>query len=238
MASFLPAVIQGAGSLIGGIFGGGAAKSAAKVMTRQADFVANQFDHARQQSLERYRGDTNILGEMYDRGSQALSPYQQAGQTGINSLINLLNKGVDLSKDPGYKARMEMGADAVLKNANAFGGILNGGTLKELARYGQDYGSSEYSKAFDREMALGGGLADMGYSASSQQAGLGMERASQAAGLSDFYLRNLLASTAGQGDALMQAANSQAAGILGERGQYLRGFGGVLDSVSNFFKAR
>jgi len=56
----------------------------------------------------------------------------------------------DFQKDPGYDFRMGEGTKALERSASARGGVLSGRALKETERYGQDYASNEYGKAFDR----------------------------------------------------------------------------------------
>lgn len=56
----------------------------------------------------------------------------------------------DFQADPGYDFRMKEGQKALERSAAAGGRFLGGGTLKALTRYGQDMGSQEYGKAFDR----------------------------------------------------------------------------------------
>lgn len=74
--------------------------------------------------------------------------------------------GLDFINDPGYKARMQMGADAIENSAAARGGILSGGTLKALERYGQDFGTNEFGNVFNRGLQTAGynaGVGQMGY---------------------------------------------------------------------------
>lgn len=56
----------------------------------------------------------------------------------------------DFQLDPGLQFRMDTGQKALERSAAAGGRFLGGGTLKALARYGQDFGSQEYGRAFDR----------------------------------------------------------------------------------------
>lgn len=56
----------------------------------------------------------------------------------------------DFQKDPGYQFRMDEGEKGLERSAAATTGVLNGGTLKALQRYGQDYASGEYSNAYAR----------------------------------------------------------------------------------------
>ena len=60
--------------------------------------------------------------------------------------------GLDMSNDPGYLARMQMGSQAIQGAAAARGSLLGGGTLKALERYGQDYGSGEYGNVYGRAL--------------------------------------------------------------------------------------
>jgi hypothetical protein len=52
--------------------------------------------------------------------------------------------------DPGYKARLTTGLDAIQHSAAAKGTLLTGGTLKGLNRFAQDYASNEYGNVYNR----------------------------------------------------------------------------------------
>jgi hypothetical protein len=52
--------------------------------------------------------------------------------------------------DPGYAFRLGEGTKAIERSAAARGGLLSGGTGKALQKFGQDYGSQEYTNAFNR----------------------------------------------------------------------------------------
>lgn len=56
----------------------------------------------------------------------------------------------DFQKDPGYQFRMDEGMRGLQGSAAARGGLLNGGTLKALTKYGQDAASQEYGAAYNR----------------------------------------------------------------------------------------
>ena len=74
--------------------------------------------------------------------------------------------GLNYMNDPGYEARLKMGTDAIQHAAAARGGILSGGTLKALARYGQDYGTNEFGNVFNRQLQTAGynaGVGQQGY---------------------------------------------------------------------------
>jgi hypothetical protein len=59
-----------------------------------------------------------------------------------------------LQATPGYQARLDAGLLAGNRSAAAQGTVLNGGTQKALARYGQDYASNEYNNLFGQGLAL------------------------------------------------------------------------------------
>lgn len=54
--------------------------------------------------------------------------------------------------DPGYQFRLEQGQKAIERSAAARGGLLTGGTLKDLTNYGQDLASNEYGNVYARTL--------------------------------------------------------------------------------------
>jgi hypothetical protein len=56
----------------------------------------------------------------------------------------------DFEADPGYAFRQSEGMKALERSAAARGGLLSGGTLKGIQRFGQDLASQEYTNAFNR----------------------------------------------------------------------------------------
>lgn len=107
--------------------------------------------------------------EMYEENVQRLSPYAEAGGKGFSQLVDMTNnyqdfrnadgpfKGhsgvftmADFRKDPAYEFRMREGQKAIDRSAAARGMRHSGATLKSLARFGQDLGSQEYDKAYNR----------------------------------------------------------------------------------------
>jgi len=56
----------------------------------------------------------------------------------------------DFEADPGYAFRLSEGVKALDRSAAARGGLLSGATLKGSQKYGQEMGSQEYQRAYDR----------------------------------------------------------------------------------------
>jgi hypothetical protein len=121
-------------------------------------------------------------------------------------------------KDPGYQFRLEEGMKGLERSAAARGGLLSGGTLKGIQRYGQDMASQEYQNAFNRYQAERAGtlnpfqsLAGVGQSTSNALGTMGMNYANQA------------------GEAYQGAANARASGYVGQA----NAIGGTIGNLSN-----
>ncbi len=129
--------------------------------------------------------------DMYQQTRSDQEPWRQAGQKALGDMGNAdfqrdFTAG-DFQKDPGYDFRMAEGQKALERSAAARGGLQSGGTMKGLARYGQDYASGEYQNAYnrfngdrDRRFNRLSSLAGMGQTANSTVDNAGMNYANQA----------------------------------------------------------
>ena len=97
------------------------------------------------------------------------------------------------TKTPGYDFRLKQGQDSLQSSAAARGGLNSGAAMRDLLKYGQDYGSNEYGNYLSRL----GGRADAGMGAA-QMSGQASQQA--AAGVSNAY---------------GNIGNAQAAGAIG-----------------------
>jgi hypothetical protein len=138
-----------AASLYGSSVQAGAAKTAAQL---QAEEAANSLAFQKQ-----------VYGENVARAQ----PWVTAGTTAINELSDLTKTpgeglltpwtttfqaptGLTEQNDPGYQARLKLGQQALENSAAARGGVLGGGTAKDLTNYAQDFASNEYSNVYSR----------------------------------------------------------------------------------------
>jgi hypothetical protein len=132
--------------------------------------------------------------EMFDKQLGLTAPYREAGTTAQNRLMELLGIGgnaggadygkygrdfsmSDFQIDPGYSFRLSEGQQAIDRSAAARGGTQSGAALKAAARYGQEAGSQEYGRAYDRyqtnrsnQLAPLGSIATMGANAATNSA--------------------------------------------------------------------
>ncbi len=138
-----------AGPVIGGIMGNNAADTQASA----AQSAANQSAQA--------SSDANALQkQMFDQTRADQEPWRQAGvnalsmlgqnTNGPNSMLLRPFGMSDYQQDPGYQFRLGEGLKALQSSAAARGGLLSGGALKGISRYGQDMASQEYQNAYNR----------------------------------------------------------------------------------------
>ena len=59
-------------------------------------------------------------------------------------------KPQDIASDPGYQFRLQQGQQALERSAAAKGGLLSGGTMKDLTAYSQGMASQEFQNAYSR----------------------------------------------------------------------------------------
>jgi hypothetical protein len=123
-------------SVISGIFGAEASKSAADT---QADAAGNA---------------TAATLAMFNQTRADQAPWLKQGSEAITKVGDLINKGPGKFKpeeDPGYKfGYQEFVENPTLKLASATGKLGSGATLKALTRYASDYASTKYDNFLDR----------------------------------------------------------------------------------------
>ena len=159
--------------------------------------------------------------EMFDKQQALTAPYREGGATAQNRLMELLGIGgnagsagygkyaqdfgmSDFVTDPGYNFRLLEGQKAIDRSAAARGGTQSGAALKAATRYGQEAGSQEYGRAYDRyQTNRSNQLAPLGSLMASGQAA-----AAGAAANAGQYGSNV-------GNLMMQGGQAQAAGQLG-----------------------
>jgi hypothetical protein len=143
------ALIAATAALAGGAIAAGGAKKAGNIQAQ----AAREAQAANERALERQIA----LQE----------PFRQAGLTAQEQIMQLLGIGgdataagygslakpfgqTDFQQDPGYAFRQAEGMKALERSAAARGGLLSGGTMKGIQRFGQDLASQEYGNAFNR----------------------------------------------------------------------------------------
>jgi hypothetical protein len=124
--------------------------------------------------------------------------------------------GAGLETSPGYQFRLGEGLKALERSAAARGTLLTGGTLKGLARYGQDYASNEYANRVQQLM----GLSQMG-----------MGAAGGAGSAASAYGRE-------GGDLYTQMGNAQAGGTVGAANAWQQPITGATNLAQMYLLSR
>jgi hypothetical protein len=137
MSFVTAALIGGGAAILGGAIAGRGASKAAGVQAEAADRASD------------------VQRQMFERNVELNAPFREAGITALNKLTPLATNytpfGMDQFRaDPGYAFRMSEGMKGLERSAAARGGLLSGGMLKGIQRFGQDLGSQEYQNAFNR----------------------------------------------------------------------------------------
>jgi hypothetical protein len=209
------------GAVIGGVASSSASKNAAGAQANAAN-QANATELAQ-----------------YNQNREDAAPWREAGVTALGQLATGTANGgefnrnftmADFNQDPGYAFRQQQGQRGVENSAAARGGLLNGGTLKALDRYNQDYASGEYSNAYNRfnqdqtaRFNRLSSLAGTGQTANAQIANQGAQVASNVAN-NQIGAGNAQASSyIGQSNAITGAA--QSLGNFALQQQYMGGYG-------------
>jgi len=199
-----------AGAVVGSAVIGGIASN--KAADTQADAATQAADRSAE-AQER----------MFERQVQLSEPWRQAGETALNKLVPLATEYTpfgmaQFQADPGYGFRMSEGMKALERSAAARGGLLSGGMLKGIQRFGQELGSQEYTNAFNRYQTERAArlqplqsLAGVGQTTAQQMGQAGMQTA-----------QNI-------GETLTSGAAARASGYVGGANALTQGLGTYLN---------
>lgn len=154
-----------------------------------------------------------------DPGNTAYEHYLRFGRAPESDFMRDFSLA-DFEKDPGYQFRMDEGTRTLDAGAAARGGLLSGGAMKDLTRFGQDYASGEYTNAYNRFNAD----RDRRFGRLTNLAGIGQTATGQ--------LTNQGAQTAANiGNYQTQAGNARASGYVGAANAFNQGLG----TIGNYF---
>lgn len=173
-----------AAAVVGGSVIGGAVAS--RGASKAADAQRAAADQASATQLE-----------MFDQTREDMAPWREAGTVALRQLTDGTAAGgdfnrdftlADFTRDPGYDFRQREGMRMMEGSAAARGGLMSGGTLRALQRYGQDYASGEFQNSYnrwnadrDRRFNRLSALAGVGQTAARDVAGFGANTANAVA---------------------------------------------------------
>jgi hypothetical protein len=175
------------GDIAGAVIGAHAAKKAANAQTKMGE-----------EAIQLQR-------DMYNQSREDLAPWRQAGGQAIQQGFAMLQPGYDYKTSPGYDFRFNEGQRAIESGGAAKGMLMSGGTLKDLARFGDGLASADYNDQFNRMMAVAGG----GQQAATSTGQFGANMANQGAGI------------------LQGIGNAKASGYVGAANNWINGINNV-----------
>ena len=239
-------LIAGGGSLISGLLGSKASKTAATQQTT-----------ADQQALD-------FQKEIFQQQQTNQQPFLNAGQQSIGQLMTAIQNGQfgpgslpavpnapstpftaptldEAQQTPGYQFTAQQGSKGVLQGAAAAGGAISGGTLKALDQYNTNLANTTYGDVFNRALSTyNAGLS--GYA--SQLAGYQTAQGAQQQEYNQLYnpaalgegsvaAINNTGSAVSQnvGNLMTQVGNAQAAGTVGSTNAFTAGISGATSSA-------
>lgn len=181
--------------------------------SRSAKKAAEQQRQAAQQAM-------GVNQDVYNQQRSDWSPYSGLGATGANQLTSRLGDltrsftNEDFVKDPGYDFRMQEGSTALQGGAAAKGGLYSGAAGKALTRYGQNFASNEFDKAYGRFT----NDQNSAYNKLMGLVGAGTQAAGATSSAAGQYGQNAIGLLTGQG-------NAAAAGTIGAGNAIQQGLG-------------
>ena len=205
------ALVSGAGSLLGGIFGGKSAERGAQTQANAA------LESARLQK------------QMFDIQNQQQAPYREQGYAALKDIAGMKPylthqygaEDFQQGMDPGYAFRLQQGQMANQRAANLGGGLIGGNALRGMQDYTQGQASQEYQNAFNRYQTQRGNI----YNSLASIAGLGQTSLGQTGQLAGTTAQNVGGAFAGAGSALgagqVAMGNAIGGGIQGAGNTYM-----------------
>lgn len=242
-----------AGAVVGSaVINADAARKAAKTQADAAKKASQLQSDAGAQAAEIQQeiAESQIAEQrrQFDRTEELQRPFYTAGVGALNQLAPMVSNytpfGMDQFKaDPGYSFRMDEGMKALERSAAARGGLLSGGMMKGIQRFGQGLASDEYTNAFNRYQTERAAklnplqsLAGVGQTTAQQVGQAGQTMASNIGQVSQTMgtnLGNIYASTANSlANNAMSGAAARASGYVGQTNALT----GALNTGLNYYQ--
>lgn len=221
------AVIAAGANLLGASMASGAAEDTANAQIYAADRAAENeramFDITRK-DYEPFR-ETGVSANALLKKYLGIDPTYTGSDSG--ALLKRFS-GQDLESDPVYQSGLKFGLDegtkAINNRAIARGMYDSGATLKELARYGADYGSTKANEAYNRYNTDWTNI----YNRLAGVSGAGQTATNAVASARGDLSNNLSNLITGQG-------NARAAGIVGGANAWGGALGNIANTAQNYF---
>lgn len=124
--------------------------------------ASQESDAAKQGAQTQAQSAAQAMGiekQMFDTQQANEKPWMQAGLGALGQMQDMTKNPVSFTgqdfqnnMDPAYGFDLQQGQEAIQRSAAARGGLMSGGTLKDLTSYSQGMASNEYQNAYGRFM--------------------------------------------------------------------------------------
>ena len=198
---------------VGSLVSAGASMWAADEASDAQREAARRAERIERENNAQIRSD---FAPYREAGGSALTKY--ADSLGLNGDAAREDFRTDFRADPGYQFSFDEGTRAVQGSAAAKGGLLSGGAMRALTRYGTGLADQQYGSYLDRFK----GLADTGLNAAAQTGSFG----AQSAGRQGQYALDAGAAQAGGYLGMAQGVNGAISNGLQLAGRYAGQQGG------------
>lgn len=151
-----------------------------------------------------------------------------------------------IQNDPEFQARLKIGREAIEKSAAARGGLVTGGTARDLSDYGQSTAGLAYGNIYNRAMQeyinrynqYEQHQNDV-FNRLSAGSGTGQQTANQLANLGQNYAANagniIIGSGNAQAEGINNAAAARASGYVGAGNAYGSAISGAGNNLMNLY---
>lgn len=229
---------QAVGSIGGGLMERSSAKKADKAQQRairKATGIVNDYtDRAVGQYQQGYGFTDNALADALDQ----TQPWQDYGREGLNKLAYYMSTPERtqemVTADPSYQFRLQQGQKVLENSAAARGMSLSGAQQKALTEYGQDFGSNEFAKAYQRLMDQ----SNTGLNVAQQAGQWGMNAGAQKTGIAQ-GIGNLYSNSGNALAGMILGGGNAAASSQVAQGNAMSGmFQGIGNAVGSYYGAK
>lgn len=135
-----------AGAVIGAVASNSAANTQADAANNATNASNAQYNQTRDDQAQYRTAGYTALSKMQD----LLGLSDNTSAAGYGSL-NTPFTGTSVATDPGYQFGLTQGLNSAQNSAAAKGGLYSGATLKALTQYGNDYATTKFDDAYNRD---------------------------------------------------------------------------------------
>ena len=218
------AAISGIGSLISGIFGAGASKSAAQAQEQ----AANNALMMQEANFQQTQQETAPFRAMGTAAAGQLGQVNQQEQAQLPSLTSVINPSVStLQNLPGYQFQLNQGLQATQNQYASQGLGASGAAMKGATGYAEGLAQSSWATYLQQMLGQNANISNIYTQAQGQLANQAQIGANAALGTGALGKQ----AATGAGNAAMAGGAASAAGTVGSANALVSGLSGATSAA-------